>query len=272
MAIITIGRGTKSGGHELAKCLAEKLGSPLLGREVVQEAAAQLGVPAEDISGRMEEKPGRFGRDPLITKLYIAAVQTAIVEQVVDGNLVYDGLAGGLLLKDVPGVLSVRLIAPVEFRVQALMDSHGMDEDSAEAYIREVDDARVRWVRAMYGEDVNDPSLYDMVLNLGSFSIAEACDVVCSAAEQAEFEMTPERFDALNDFRIGCQVRLALLEDLGTQTLDLEAAAEKGLVVVSGQAPLLATGEVGNRITEIAGSVSGVKEVRLDIEWFDPYP
>ena len=271
MAIITIGRGTKSGGHELAKCLSKELGYPLLGREVVQDAAAQLGVPAEDIGGRMEEKPGRFGRDPLITKLYVAAVQNSILEHVEDGNLVYDGLAGGLLLRDLPGVLSIRLIAPVEFRIQALMADHGMDEDSAVAYIEEVDDARLRWVRAVYGEDINDPALYDMVLNLGSFSIGEACEVVSSAAKEPEFEMTQERHAALEDFRVGCQVHLALLEDLGTQTLDLEASAESGLVVVKGQAPLLSTEEVGKRITEIAGSIPGVEEVRLDIEWFDPY-
>ena len=118
MAIITIGRGTKSGGHELAKCLSEHLGYPLLGREVAQDAAAQLGVPAEDVGVRMEEKPGRFGRDPLITKLYVAAVQNAILDHVEEGNLVYDGLAGGLLLRDLPGVLSVRLIAPIELATQ----------------------------------------------------------------------------------------------------------------------------------------------------------
>jgi cytidylate kinase len=272
MAIITIGRGTKSGGRDLAECLARRLEYPLLGREVVQNAAAQLGVPAEDVGGRMEEKPGRFGRDPLITKLYIAAVQTAIVEQVEDGNLVYDGLAGGLLLKELAGVLSIRLIAPLEFRVQALMQGHGMDEASAEAYIEDVDNARRAWVRAMYGEDVDDASLYDMVLNFGSFSVGEACDVVTATVAQPEFESTPESRKALVDFRTGCQVRLALLEDLGTQTLDLDATSRAGVVVVSGQAPMLATGEVGNRITELARSVPGVEEVHLDIEWFDPYP
>jgi len=271
MAIITIGRGTKSGGHELGKCLAERLEYPLLGREVAQDAATQLGVPAEDVGGRMEEKPGRFGRDPLITKLYIAAVQNAILDHVEDGNLIYDGLAGGLLLTDLPGVLSIRLIAPVEFRVQTLMDGHGMDEASAEAYIAEVDDARARWVKSVYEVDVDEPSLYDMVLNLGSFSVGEACDVVTAAADHPEFDGGPEGLSLLNDFRVGCQVHLALLDDLGTQTLDLDASAKNGLVVVTGSAPVLSSGEVGSRITEIAGSVPGVEEVRLDIEWFDPY-
>ena len=84
--------------------------------------------------------------------------------------------------------------------------------------------------------------------------------------------MNSDRMKELKDFRLACQVRLALLEDLGTQTLDLYATVTEGVAVVTGEAPLLNTGEVGSRITEIAMSVPGVKEVRLAIEWFDPYP
>jgi cytidylate kinase len=272
MAIITIQRGTRSGGEALATCLSGQLGYPLLGREVLQEAANELGVPAKDVGEKMEESPGRFGRTPLITKLYVAAVTEALTEHARDGNLVYHGLAGGLLLRDLPGVLKIRLIAPMSYRIQALMDSHGMEEQGAEAYIHEVDEARYQWVKNVYGENNTDPSLYDMVLNLGSFSIPEACEVVKSAASRPEFEMNPKRMKALEDFRLACQVRLALLDDLGTQTLDLDAEVSDGVAVVLGEAPLLNTGEVGNRISEIASSVPGVKEVRLAIEWFDPYP
>ena len=111
-----------------------------------------------------------------------------------------------------------------------------------------------------------------MVLNLGSFSVPEACEVLKTAAARPEFEMTPVRLKRLEDFRTGCHVRLALLEDLGTQTLDLDATVTDGVATVTGEAPLLNTGEVGARIIEIAGTIPGVKEVRLAIEWFDPYP
>jgi hypothetical protein len=147
-----------------------------------------------------------------------------------------------------------------------------MGEEEAEAYIQEVDEARHQWVKRVYGAENTDSSLYDMVLNLGSFSVPEACEVLKTAAARPEFEMNPERLKRLEDFRLGCHVRLALLEDLGTQTLDLDATVSGGVATISGEAPLLNTGEVGTRITEIATSVPGVKEVHLAIEWFDPYP
>jgi cytidylate kinase len=272
MAIISICRGTKSGGEALARCLAEQFEYPILGREVLQEAAAQLGVPADDLVEKMEDRPRFFDRSATLRKTYIAAVQATLAEAAAGGDLVYHGLAGGFLLKDVPGVICVRLIAPMEMRIRTLQNSHGMDEASAEAYIREVDEARARWVKGMYGVDILDPTNYDMVLNLGTFSIPEACSVITAAVGRPEFMLTEKRLGELDDFRVSSQVRLALMDDMGTQTLDLTARAKRGVVEIHGQAPILNTGEVGNRITEIARSVRGVKEVVLKIEWFDPYP
>lgn len=272
MAIISICRGTKSGGEALARCLAERLGYPLLGREVLQAAAAELGVPAKDLEEKMQDLPRFFDRSNTLRKTYIAAVQAKLAEHASRGKLIYHGLAGGFLLKGVPGVLCARLIAPLAMRVQTLMDTHDMDEATAEAYIQDVDDARARWVKTMYGVDILDPVNYDMILNLGTFSVPEACKVVTRAAEAPEFRIDDARLRDLDDFRIASQVRLALMDDMGTQTLDLSARSDGGVVEISGQAPLLNTGEVGNRITEISRSVTGVKEIILKIEWFDPYP
>ena len=272
MAIISVCRGTKSGGEALARCLADQFGYPLLGREVLQEAASQLGVPPDDLVEKMEDRPRFFDRSATLRKTYTAAVQAGLAEAAAGGNLVYHGLAGGLLLKDVAGVLCVRLIAPMDLRIQALKEAHQMDDASAEEYIRDVDASRERWVKGMYGVDILDPTNYDMVLNLGTFSIPEACKIVTVAAERPEFAATEKRLQDLEDFRVGSQAQLALTDDMGTQTLDLTARAKRGIVVIQGQAPIVKTGEVGNRITEIVSAIDGVKEVVLKIEWFDPYP
>lgn len=272
MAIVTISRGTRSGGEALARCLAEGLGYPTLGREVAQGAATQLGVPARDVEERLEEKAGILGRSSLLTKLYVAAVQNALAEAAASGSLIYHGLAGAHLLRGVPTLLSVRLISPMQLRVRTLVETEGMDAASAEAYIEDVDDARARWVRGMYGLDIADPSQYDLVINLERFSIPEACQVLTSLLERPEFQMTSERRVDLQDFLVQCQVRLALLEDLGTQTLDLEASVRRGSVEITGQAPLLSDHDVGARISQIVSDVPGVDDVQLKLEWFDPYP
>lgn len=271
MAIVTIRRGTKSGGEALARCLANRLGYPTLGREVAQRAAAELGVPPEDLGAMLEDRPGRFEGVSVLRNVYLAAVQAALADAAAEGDLVYHGLAGGLLLRDAPGVLRVHLIAPLEMRVRSLMDSHGMRESEAQSYIQDLDDSRARWVKFFFGVDVNDPGLYDLVLNLESFFIPEACEVIAAAVERPEFQFTEERKAEFADFRLSTRVRVALLDDLGIQSLDLTTRAEEGRVFISGQAPATNPGEVEDRIVEIAETVPGVQTVKLNIEWLDSY-
>jgi len=58
MAIITVSRGTFSGGKILAKCVAEKLGYRCISREVLVDAAREFGAPLEKLSKALDEPPG----------------------------------------------------------------------------------------------------------------------------------------------------------------------------------------------------------------------
>jgi len=108
MAIITISRGSMSGGEALAECLHQRLGYPVLGREVLVEAAAKLGVPEETLTQKFEKSPGLWSRLTESRRLYLVAIQAAIAEHAASGNLIYHGRAGHMLLHGVPNVLRVR--------------------------------------------------------------------------------------------------------------------------------------------------------------------
>ncbi len=272
MAIIAICRGSKSGGGAMARCLADGLGYPILGREIVQDAAAELGVPAQLLEQRMDARPTLWSRFSSLRRTYMVAVQAAMAEYVVEGDLVYHGLAGGLLLRGLPATLSLRLIAPLEYRKRAVVAASEMDDAMAEAYVRELDETRGQWVKVMYGEDIADPRLFDMVVSLGKLTIEGACAVVVKTIQRPEYQITEEVRARLMDFRSACRVKLALVRDSELSGLDLDAAVEDGAVVITGEAPLLKGGRTGNRIVELARSVPGVDEVRLKVEWFDPYP
>ena len=58
MAIITISRGTFSGGKALAERLAERLDYPCLSREeILQDAADEFGISQEGLSAAINEPP-----------------------------------------------------------------------------------------------------------------------------------------------------------------------------------------------------------------------
>jgi cytidylate kinase len=268
MAIITISRGSKSGGHALAECLARRLDYPIVGREVIQEAATQLGVSEEEVGQGMEHTPKLWGRRSLARRLYVTAVQAALAQRIVDGNLVYHGLAGQLLLRGLPAVLRLRLIAPLETRIATLMENDSMDRSSAHRYIRDMDEARARWVTMMYDQDINDPALYDLVINLEVMSLPTACVLIAKAAEQPAFVADDAAKAKLASFSLACQARVALLSDPQTRGLDLDVKADDGVVEVSGSLTLSPTGQLENRISQIVSDVPGVRATRLQIQWF----
>ncbi|UCC83729.1 MAG: cytidylate kinase-like family protein [Gemmatimonadota bacterium] len=209
MAIITISRGTLSGGRAVAECLADALEYPCVGREILQEAARKLGAPEEDLMGKLEAPPSRWARLTQERKRHLLALQTALAENCVAGKLVYHGLAGQFLLRDLPGVLAVRLIAPLEMRVRALRDSHHrMTHKAAEEFIHNVDEDRRRWVKLMYQADVEDTSLYDLTINLQSISLDTACEIIAEAAAQPQYEVTDDAKRELEAFAAKCREQL----------------------------------------------------------------
>lgn len=210
MAIITISRGSLSGGRALAECLAKRLGYPMVGREVLQEAAEGLGIPVEVIRGKLETPPGLWARLRGEQEKYVLAVQTALAEWCTRGNLVYHGLAGQFLLRDLPGVLRVRIIAPLDMRVRAFLDSNPeMTRAQAETFIRDVDEGRARWVKTIYGEEIMDPYLYDLIVNLRTLTLESACEVLAEAIQQPRFQITAEVEAELFSFAAQCRTRLA---------------------------------------------------------------
>ncbi len=80
MPIITISRGTMSGGKALAECVAAELGCSCIAREVLLEGAAKLGVPEELLRERMERSPGLWERLTAERRTYVLACQSALAE------------------------------------------------------------------------------------------------------------------------------------------------------------------------------------------------
>lgn len=256
----------------MAECLAERLGYPILGREVLQEAAAKLGVPAELLQEKMGDRPSLWGRFSSMRRTYIVAVQAALAERAAGGNLVYHGLTGGLLMRGAPAVFCLRLIAPIENRVRVVRGETGMTAAEARDYIYDLDASRARWVEVMYGEDLMDPALYDLVINLATLTVEGTCSIVARAISGPELAVTDDVRARLEDFRLSRQVKLALAGDPELRSLELEAESQEGTVVISGEAPLRKSGQTGERIVGLARAVPGVRKIRLKVEWFDPYP
>src|SRR5437588_10449141 len=117
MAVITISQGTFSGGRMLAEAVSRRLGYRCFDREQLIGKVAQRGVSEDDLRTAFEKPPRFFGQSQHTRYVYLALIQAALTEEVRTGNIIYDGLAGHLLLGKGPHVLRTRIIAPMDFRI-----------------------------------------------------------------------------------------------------------------------------------------------------------
>jgi cytidylate kinase len=276
MAIITISRGSMSGGEAVATSLSNTLCYAMMGREGLVGAPAQLGVSEELLAQKINRGPGIWERMTSNRRFYLVAVQATLADHIQSGNLVYHGHAGHLLLRGVPGVLRVRLIAPLEMRVRAVMERQQLNRGAAVDYIHNVDEDRIRWTKFIYGVDWSDPSLYDMVVNLEKLSVQAACVGIAAVIGQPEFAVTPATQKSLADFRLASQVKLALARNLLTKDVDFEVTADDGSVEISGELPRAGMlTHVSERdegeVRRTAMAVEGVKTVFLNLRKFDAY-
>jgi cytidylate kinase len=261
MSVITISRGTFSGGKILAECLTQQLGFRNIDRDVIVERAAASGVSQEELRNALEKPPGFLERFRHRKYTYLALIQAALAEEVRTGKVVYHGNAGHLLLKGGTPVLRTRIIAPLEFRLEMCRQRLKLSRAEALTYIEKVDQDRRKWTQYLYGVDWGDPALYDLVLNLEFITICEACNIIASTVKQRCFEFTPEGQASMNDLALASRVKAQLALDPATSHLEVEVGCQAGVVFIRGR--LAAIDEV-EEVRRVAGAVAGVTEVNLE--------
>ena len=122
MAVVTISRGSASGGLLLAQKLGEKLGYEIVSREDVIREAARFGASEETLQEALLKPPTFWDRFKHERRRYLAFVQSALCERARKDRIIYHGNAGHLLLCEVPHVLRIRLIASMPFRIRMVME------------------------------------------------------------------------------------------------------------------------------------------------------
>lgn len=273
MAIVTISRGTLSGGEALAGCLAGRLGIPALSRELIRDTASRYGVAENLLDQQLNKVPSliqrRFGESEE-RRLYLVAMQAALAERAREGDFVYHGLAGHLLLKKLPGVLKVRLIAPLAYRVRMVKEKQGLSEEEAVKHIEQVDRNRAQWTKFLYNVDWMDPSLYDIVINLGFLSLDTACSIIEEAVRQPEFQNTPERKKTIDAYALACRIQLKLAQEGRTKGMQIEVEVSDQVARINGK--FLSTGPLTKGlhrseedIMEVVRSFKEIKKVEFNL-------
>lgn len=110
-------------------------------------------------------------------------VAEAILKFAKLGCVILAGRAAHLVTQDLPGGFHLRLVAPLESRIRRAEAMNQTSRAEAEQFIRENDSARQRHVQTRFERDINDPHLYDLVINTDRIQPATAAQLVLHAMQ-----------------------------------------------------------------------------------------
>jgi Cytidylate kinase-like family len=187
---VTMTRQAASGGVDVARLAAKRLGWALLGRELVEATAERLRVSPRMLS-LMDETGSNWFSESMITLLeprltiqdsYVSLVTKVILLAAHEGNAVFVGRGATFILPRAFG-LSVRVIAPLAARIARLAEREGLDARTAGRRIEEIEDSRRHFVRRHFRRDVEEPSHYDLVLDSEALGVEGCADLLCRALE-----------------------------------------------------------------------------------------
>jgi len=182
MSIITISRGSYSGGEEIAEKVAKKMGYDHISREILLDASEMFNIPEIKLARAINDAPSILDRFNNGKEMYVTYIQAALLKYLREDNIVYHGLAGHFFVRDIKHVLKVRIIADMDDRIRTEMLRENISEEKAIKTIKKDDEQRRKWSLFLYGIDTWDNSLYDFILHIKNITTDDAADIICHTA------------------------------------------------------------------------------------------
>lgn len=263
--MVTISRQVGSGGDDIARLLAGELKWSFLDKGSLEKVIVERGFPRIEIDDYDEKKPSLWNRLSVARDRYLHFLRMAVFDFAQKGSCVILGRGGQVLLKEIPGTLHVRVVAPVEDRIRAVQEQLGRNERQARQYVQHHDSEREGFHRYFFGTDCDSFELYDLVINTRILSQRSAVELIKAAARAEEGTASPEdRASKLKQLYLAERVAVAILYEQNLPIASLSVEAADGVITLNGMAYSEQSIE---RSKEAAAKVSGVKRVVSGISY-----
>ena len=186
--IVTVSRQTGSRGSYFGSRLALKLGYQRLHREVIDAISESSGY-YHKIVASLDDK---FRSDlslmveSMITGRsfdhgdYVKHLSKIVLSLSALGGVVLMGRGGNLILGPERG-FHMRVICPLEARVENLVKYKGLGPKEARTIITRSDSGRKEFIAKVFKADVDDPHNYDLMINTALMDVEDLVDIAISA-------------------------------------------------------------------------------------------
>lgn len=194
--IITIGREFGSGGREVGKLVAEKLGIAYYDSEVIRRAAEESDYSEQYIRNNEEKLPDARLYD-LYTQYYsygaeekpkyeaLFQVEQKVMKELAEKNsCVIVGRASGYVFRKYKTALHVFISAGMQHKIDRVVRRDGLDPKEAEKKIKKVAIERKNHCKYFTGRDWGMAENYDLALRTDAFSVEDVADTIIKMSDK----------------------------------------------------------------------------------------
>ena len=191
---VTISRQTGAYGISVAKDLSEYLQKhekrtkcvwTVFDKELIEKVIQEHDLPETVLPYLSEESVSEIqdmieeiiGLHPSHNILVFKTGKT-IVHLAQLGYAIIVGRAANIITAKMPGGVNIRLVSPLEKRLEHVKEYYQLTSKEAKEFIATGDQNRKNYVKKYFNKDIDDSLLYDMVINVDSLDRQETIQVI----------------------------------------------------------------------------------------------
>ena len=187
---LTISREAGAGGSQIARMVGKTLGWEVLDRELLECVAeryhtspAILELVDETTTNWLTEMFGNWFDPGSVSQMqYVCRLSRVILMTARAGKVIYVGRGAQFVLPRERG-LSVRIVAPLKYRVQQIMERRHLSFEEARDYVLKTDASRQEGARQYFHHDIADPHIFDLVVNVEKLGQERAAHLITDTVE-----------------------------------------------------------------------------------------
>jgi cytidylate kinase len=194
---IALGRAAGTPGTSVAREVGARLGWPVYDNELLQRIAGEMGLRTSLLESVDERRQNwllqcveAFPQQTGVTEgAFLRHLVQTVLSLGAHGQCLIVGRGASLLLPP-ESTLRVRLVAPLEDRIEAASRRLELSRPDAARWVEQTERERVRFAKDHFQKDPSDPALYDLVLNTARWSVAECADFIIEGLRRLETRAT----------------------------------------------------------------------------------
>lgn len=196
--VITIGHQTASGGDEIGRIVADRLGIPLYDKKTLMRLARKK-TDYEEVRTFYEEEPVNSLLFAIAMEVPQKTVDKKPFQQIREicgeGSCVLIGRCGNYIFKEDKNAVTVFIHQDIQGRIRRMVRKAGLEPEDAEYIIREKDAERENFHRYYTREEWGMAKNYELCLDSGIFGVEGTAEEILHYIKQRDARRKGEKHD-----------------------------------------------------------------------------